>query len=101
MRRAFYGEREITGRVCATMRGTSFGLAFKLTHGKVFLPEHLVHTVLDSSGRNESRSDVLRRLVADKLGGVDGVHSRVFDHQERSRIRFNRGELDYAIKMLK
>lgn len=67
----------------------------------MLLPEHLVHTVLDSSGRNESRSDVIRRLVAEKLGGGVGNLPRIEVNQQESTIKFNRTELDYEIKSLK
>lgn len=53
-----------------------FGFTFKLAHGKFLLPEHLVHTVIHSSGIGDSRSDVFRQLIAFKLGGsVDPVGS--------------------------
>lgn len=48
-----------------------FGLAFKLTYEKVFLPEHLVHTVLNTAGQKELRLDVVRKLITDRLGGVE------------------------------
>lgn len=67
----------------------------------MLLLEHLVHTVLDSSGRNESRSDVIRRLVALKLGGGEGNIPRSEVNHQSLRIRFNKTELSYAIRTLK